>query len=53
MVSEQTINEFQNVIKKELGVVLSTKDASEILLNWVEYFNLLAKINNRDNDQKS
>jgi hypothetical protein len=43
MVSEATIKEFQDVIQTEFGVVLSEKDAAEVLLNWVAYFDLLAK----------
>jgi len=53
MVSEQTIEEFRDAVKKEYGVVLTQKDASEILLNWVAYFDLLAKIDHRQKVQTS
>jgi hypothetical protein len=48
MVSEQTIKEFQEAVQKEYGLILSEKDAKEVLLNWVAYFDLLAKIYHRD-----
>lgn len=47
MVSSETVKEFQLAIEAEYGVVLDEKDAQEILLNWVGYFDLLAKIAHR------
>ena len=47
MVSSETVKEFQLAIEAEYGVVLNEKDAQEILLNWVGYFDLLAKIDHR------
>lgn len=47
MVSEATIKEFQEAIKSEFGVDLDEKNAAEVLLNWVAYFDLLAKIDAR------
>ena len=53
MVSEQTIKEFQEAVSKEYGVTLTEKDAKEILLNWVAYCDLLAKIDHREKAQTS
>ena len=53
MVSEQTIKEFREAVRKEYGVELNEKDAKEILLNWVAYFDLLAKIDHREKAQMS
>lgn len=53
MISDATIREFQAVIKAEFGVTLNDKDATETLLNWVAYFDLLAKINHRIETQTS
>ncbi len=48
MVSSETVKEFQVAIEAEYGVVLDDKDAQEVLLNWVAYFDLLAKIDHRN-----
>lgn len=40
-------------MKAERGIVLSDKEAKEVLLNWVGYFDLLSKIYHRDQTQKS
>lgn len=53
MISQQTIKEFQELIKAEFGVALNDKDAREILSNWVSYFDLLAKIDSRKEIQVS
>lgn len=53
MVSDQTIERFREAIKAERGIELSHKEAKDILLNWVAYFDLLAKIYHRDQSQKS
>lgn len=47
MISNATVKEFQEVIEQEFGVILDEVDANEILLNWVDYFDLLAKIDHR------
>jgi len=47
MISSETVKEFQEAIESEFGVVLSEKEANEVLLNWVGYFDLLAKIDHR------
>lgn len=44
MVSNETVKEFQVAIEAEYGVALDDKEAQEILLNWVGYFDLLSKI---------
>ena len=49
MISQETVKEFQCAIKAEHGVVLDDKEALEILSNWVAYFDLLAKIDSREN----
>ncbi len=53
MASEQTIEKFRDVVKKEYGVDLTLKEASEILHNWMAYFDLLAKIHHRSQLRKS
>ena len=53
MVSEQTIEEFRKVVKAEYGVSLTLKEAREILLTTVAYFDLLAKIYHRTKTQQS
>lgn len=53
MVSGQTIKEFQEAVQADIGVALNEKDATEILLNWVAYFDLLAKISHREEAQTS
>ncbi len=53
MVSDKTIEKFKQAVKAEYGVTLTEKEAKEILLNWVAYFDLLAKIYHRDQSDKS
>jgi len=48
MVSEATVKEFQKIVKEEYGEILNEQEAKEILLNWVDYFDLLAKIDHRN-----
>lgn len=48
MLSPQLIQEFQNIIRKEYGLKLSDKEASEIANALTGYFDLLAKIHHRD-----
>lgn len=47
MISSETVKEFQEIIESEFGAVLDIKEAEEILLNWVGFFDLTAKINHR------
>lgn len=47
MISNETVKEFQTVLEQEFDVVLNEQDAIEILRNWVDYFDLLAKIDHR------
>lgn len=47
MISNETVKEFQEVIEQEFDITLDETDAREILLNWVDYFDLLAKIDHR------
>lgn len=47
MVSNETVKEFQTAIEAEYGIALAETEAQEILLNWVGYFDLLAKIDHR------
>jgi len=44
MIREETIVEFQNALKEEYGKDVSLKEAGEILLGMVGYFDTLAKI---------
>ncbi|KKR00848.1 MAG: hypothetical protein UU67_C0051G0008 [Candidatus Daviesbacteria bacterium GW2011_GWB1_41_5] len=48
MTSQETIKEFQKVVKEEHGVTLKMKEAEEILRGMVGYFDTLAKLNHRD-----
>jgi len=52
MISKKSIEEFKDVIQDEYGTELSYEQATEILMNWVRYYDLLAKIYHRmdDND---
>lgn len=49
MVSEETIKEFQEVAETEYGVIWNESEAEEVLLGLVGYFDLLAKIDHRAN----
>ncbi len=49
MISNETVKEFQSAVEAEYGVALAENEAQEILLNWVGYFDLLAKIDHRTN----
>jgi hypothetical protein len=53
MISPETIKKFQEAIEADFGVVLDEKEAKEVLLNWVGYFDTLAKINYRQDVQVS
>ena len=53
MVSDKTIKKFQEAMKAERGIVLSEKEAKEVLLNWVGFFDLLTKIYHRTQSDKS
>jgi len=52
-ISKETIQEFRDVVKEECGDDMSLEDASETLHNLVGYFNLLHKIDTRDNPEKN
>jgi hypothetical protein len=47
VISLETIKKFQAAVQLDLGVALSEQEAREYLLNWVGYFDLLAKIDHR------
>lgn len=51
MITEATIKSFQLVIKSEYQIALDEKDAREILTNLVGYFDVLAKINHREQSE--
>jgi hypothetical protein len=51
-ISKETIQEFKDVVKEEYGDDMSLEDASETLHNLVGYFNLLHKIDTRENSEK-
>lgn len=53
MISHETIKEFQQVIEVEFGIIKSELEAKEILLNMVDYFDLLARIDCRTEYQVS
>lgn len=48
MVSQQLIEELQIIIKEDYGKNLDTKDTAKIANDMVGYFDLLAKIYNRE-----
>lgn len=52
-ISKETIQEFRDVVKEEYGEDISLEDASESLRNIVGYFDLLHKIDTRDNPEKN
>jgi hypothetical protein len=52
MISQETIKKFQVTIESEFGVILNDKEATEVLNNWVGYFDLLAKIDHRDRNER-
>jgi Asp-tRNA(Asn)/Glu-tRNA(Gln) amidotransferase C subunit len=52
-ISKETIQEFRDVVKEEYGEDMSLEDASESLRNIVGYFDLLHKIDTRDNPEKN
>jgi len=53
VISTETVKEFQATVLAEFGVALNEKDATEVLYNWVAYFDLLAKIDSRQKPQTS
>jgi hypothetical protein len=50
MPSEQLVKELQVVVLEDYGVSISLSDAEAILSNLTSYFDLLAKINYKEND---
>jgi hypothetical protein len=53
MFSSETIKEFRDVIACECGAILDDKEAAELLSGMVGYFDVLAKIDQRDDVQVS
>lgn len=53
MVSQQLIKELQTILKEEYGKDLQTEEITQIANNLVGYFDLLAKINHRENAQNT
>lgn len=51
MITEATIKSFQQAIKSEYQIALDEKDAREILTNLVGYFDVLVKINHREQSE--
>lgn len=47
------MKEFRDVVKEEYGEDMSIEEASESLRNIVGYFDLLHKIDIRDNPEKN
>jgi hypothetical protein len=47
-ISNKTIQEFRDVVKEEYGKNISLEDASEVVHNLVDYFDLLHKIDLRE-----
>jgi hypothetical protein len=48
MIRDETIKEFQKVVEDEYNVQLTYEEAISILKNWVDYFDLLSKIDHRE-----
>lgn len=48
MISEETVQEFRDAIKKEYCHNLSVEEAREMITNLVGYFDVLAQINHQD-----
>lgn len=53
MINQSTIEEFQQVVRKETGVELDMQEAQKILADLVSYFDLLAKIDHRNKIKKN
>lgn len=51
-ISDKTIQEFRDVIKEEYGTEMTQEEASESLRQMVGYFDLLHKIDVRENPKK-
>lgn len=49
MISQQLVKELRIIIKEEYSRDLSIQEASKLANNLVGYFDLLAKINYREN----
>ncbi|MFH1292195.1 MAG: hypothetical protein ABIH87_03285 [bacterium] len=54
MLSEESIKEFQQIVKEEYGEELTFKNASEIANGLVDYFSILKelRIKNMQDDNK-
>lgn len=53
MISQQLITELQTIIREEYGQDLEIKEISKLANDLVGYFNLLAKINHKKNDNEN
>ena len=53
MLSKQTIEKLQHILKEDYGKDVSLKEASEIAYGLVGYFDLLAKIHHRTQKNRS
>jgi hypothetical protein len=51
VISNATIKDFQQVISSEYNITINEKEAGEILTNLVGYFDLLAKIDHREQSE--
>lgn len=48
--SKSTIEELAQVVKEEYGEDWTYEQTAQILQDWVNYFNLLAKLDYRNNE---
>jgi hypothetical protein len=48
MVSGERLSELQFILKEEYGREVSLEEASEVAINLIGYFDLLAKVYHRD-----
>jgi len=52
-VSEELIKELQQIIKEDYGEELSFEQTSQVAHTWVGYFDLLAKVYHRMQQEKN
>ena len=51
MLKEQTISEFRQILNEDYGENINTKEATEMAENFVNYFTLLLKMNNKKDQE--
>lgn len=51
MISNETIQEFQKLMERDYGLVLSVDEAREMVTDLVGYYDVLAQINHQEKMQ--